>query len=132
MIDHLSFYATDYPATRAFYAAVLPGLGYPLAMEMAATWDSEFPTRRMCAFGPPKKPCFWIIEVKQPATPRHVAFTAASRSAVDAFHAAALKHGARDHGAPGLRPHYHANYYGAFVLDPDGNNVEAVCHQSAA
>jgi catechol 2,3-dioxygenase-like lactoylglutathione lyase family enzyme len=71
---------------------------------------------------------FWVIEVKQPASPRHVAFTASDRKAVAAFHAAALRVGAKDNGAPGPRPKYHAHYFGAFVLDPDGNNVEAVCH----
>jgi catechol 2,3-dioxygenase-like lactoylglutathione lyase family enzyme len=128
MIDHLSTYATDYPATRAFYAAALGALGHGLQAERVATEDADFPTRRMCAFGPPRRPVFWVIEVRDAASPRHVAFTAADRAAVDAFHAAALRAGGRDNGAAGLRPQYHPSYYGAFVLDPDGNNVEAVCH----
>jgi catechol 2,3-dioxygenase-like lactoylglutathione lyase family enzyme len=128
MIDHLSFYATDYLASKAFYAAVLESLGYGLGQELTATWDPEFPGRRMCAFGPPGKSIFWLIEVKTPATPRHLAFTARDRAAVDSFHRAALKAGAKDNGAPGERPHYHPHYYGAFVLDPDGNNIEAVHH----
>jgi len=130
MIDHLSFYATHYPASKAFYEAVLAPLGYGLVREMTATWDPEFPGRRMCAFGPPGKACLWLMEVKEPASPRHVAFTAKDRTAVDAFHHAALQSGAKDNGAPGERPIYHPHYYGAFVFDPDGNNVEAVFHGS--
>ncbi len=129
MIDHLSTYCTDFDATRAFYSSVLPPLGYEKVVDTVSSWDAEWPTRRLCAYGPPGKPAFWVIEVKQPASPRHVAFAAASRPAVDAFHAAALEVGAKDNGAPGPRPIYHPNYYGAFALDPDGNNVEAVCHQ---
>ncbi len=130
MIDHLSTYATDYPATVAFYDAVFSPLGYAKNMEMTTEWDPEFPTRRICAFGLGPKPTFWVIEVKaeNTATPRHVAFVAADRAAVDAFHAAGLAAGAKDHGAPGERPQYHPGYYGAFLLDPDGNNVEAVHH----
>jgi catechol 2,3-dioxygenase-like lactoylglutathione lyase family enzyme len=128
MIDHLSTYATDYPATRRFYEAALGALGHVLQNESVATWNADWPAQRMCAFGPPRKPVFWVIEVKAPATPRHLAFTAADRTVVDSFHRAALAAGGRDNGAPGLRPQYHRNYYGAFVLDPDGNNVEAVCH----
>ena len=128
MIDHLSSYATDYDATRNFYASVLPCLGYQLTTEGVASWDEEFPTRRMCSFGPASKPVFWVIEVREAATPRHVAFGARDRSSVKAFHRAALAVGGRDNGAPGPREVYHPNYYGAFVLDPDGNNVEAVCH----
>ncbi|GAB1137855.1 MULTISPECIES: VOC family protein [Shewanella] len=129
MIDHLSSYATDYPRTRDFYLETLNALGYPLVMELVAEWNSEFPSQRMCAFGPDNKPVFWIIETKTPHTPRHIAFTAADRNAVSRFYQLALEHGGQCNGLPGLRPHYHAHYFGAFVLDPDGNNVEAVCHQ---
>ena len=129
MIDHLSFYATDFEATRRFYDAALAPLGYGKVMELVSTWDPEWPTRRMCAWGPEKKASFWVMEVKQPATPRHVAFVAKDHAAVEAFHRAALGAGGRDNGAPGLRPQYHPGYFGAFVLDPDGNNVEAVCHR---
>jgi len=76
------------------------------------------------------KPFFWIGNGKKPVGGLHVAFTAHSRSQVDTFYQAALTAGGRDNGAPGLRPHYHPNYYGAFVFDPDGNNIEAVCHQA--
>jgi catechol 2,3-dioxygenase-like lactoylglutathione lyase family enzyme len=126
MIDHLSYYATDYPASKKFYDAALAPLGYVCTTEMTATWDTEFPTRRMCAYGPPGKSVFWLMEVKHPVTPRHIAFSAKSHAEVDAFHEAAIAVGAKDNGAPGPRPLYHENYYGAFVIDPDGNNVEAV------
>ena len=128
MIDHLSTYATDYDATKNFYDAVLPVLGYDLNVEMVTTWDEEWPERRICAYGPQTRPIYWVIEVKEAATPRHVAFAAPTREAVDAFHAAAMLAGAEDNGAPGLRPQYHPEYYGAFVIDPDGNNIEAVKH----
>jgi catechol 2,3-dioxygenase-like lactoylglutathione lyase family enzyme len=131
MIDHLSTYATDYDATRSFYRSVLPCLGYEMTSESVASWDERFPDRRMCSFGPGRKPVFWVVEVHEPASPRHVAFSAPDRSSVKAFHRAALAVGARDNGAPGLREIYHAGYFGAFVLDPDGNNVEAVCHAPA-
>ena len=128
MIDHLSSYATDFEATRRFYGAVLPGLGFPCTAEMAMPSDPDLPGRRIAAFGPAGRTCFWVIESLERASPGHVAFRAESRAAVDAFHRAAIEAGATDHGAPGLRPEYHPDYYGAFVLDPDGNNVEAVCH----
>ena len=132
MIDHLSFYATDYAKTKAFYEKSLAPLGYELVREMVTTWDAAWPTRRFCAFGPPNTPVLWIAEVKEAdrATARHVAFVAKDRPAVDAFHAAALAAGGKDNGQPGPRPVYHANYYGTFVIDPDGNNVEAVCHHT--
>ena len=128
MIDHLSTYARDFEATRAFYLAALAPLGFGLQHELVATWDEDFPTRRACAFGPEGKSAFWIIETKLDVTPRHTAFAAPSREAVVAFHEAALAAGGRDNGEPGLRPIYHEHYFGAFVFDPDGNDVEAVCH----
>lgn len=128
MFDHLSCYATDYERTRDFYEKVLPVLGHAKVTEMAADWDQEFPGRRMCAFGPEGRPMFWIIEVKEAATPRHIAFSASSNQMVNEFHAAAIAAGGKDNGAPGPRPIYHDKYYGAFVIDPDGNNMEAVCH----
>ncbi len=128
MIDHLSFYATDYPTTQRFYEQALAPLGARVVMQMSATWNPDWPEQRMCAFGV-ERPIFWIAETRDAATPRHLAFTAKDRAAVDAFHAAAIAAGGIDNGAPGPRPHYHADYYGAFVLDPDGNNIEAVCHR---
>jgi catechol 2,3-dioxygenase-like lactoylglutathione lyase family enzyme len=128
MIDHLSTYATDFAATRAFYAAALGALGHGCQAEAVMPAGPAGPARRTCAFGPPGRPVFWVIEAQVPATPRHTAFAAADRAGVDAFYRAALAAGGRDNGAPGLRPQYHPRYYGAFVLDPDGNNVEACCH----
>ncbi len=127
MIDHLSSYTIDYAAAQRFYEAALAALGIPKQRETTASWDSDFPTRRICGFGP-QRPVFWVIEVREAASPRHVAFSAPTRAAVDAFYRAALGAGGRDNGAPGVRAIYHPTYYGAFVLDPDGNNVEAVCH----
>jgi catechol 2,3-dioxygenase-like lactoylglutathione lyase family enzyme len=127
MLDHVSTYATDFEATRRFYAAALAPLGSKVQMELVTSGDPSFPTRRLCAFGP-DRPIFWVVETRQPSTPRHVAFAAPDRTVVGAFHRAALAAGGRDNGAPGPRPQYHPYYYGAFVLDPDGNNVEAVCH----
>jgi len=130
MIDHVSAYTTHFEASKRFYAAVLAPLGSKLQREITTSWDPEFPTRRMCAFGP-ERPIFWVIEVREAASPRHMAFSAASRTQVEDFHRAALADGARDNGAPGVRAIYHPTYYGAFVFDPDGNNVEAVCHAPA-
>jgi len=132
MIDHLSTYATDYTATRAFYEATLPTLGYKFQFEMTFEEDPELKGRRACAFGPEGRPVFWVIETKVEYTPRHLAFEAPDHGAVDAFHAAGLGAGGSDHGAPGPRPIYHEHYYGSFLLDPDGNNVEAVCHAPTA
>jgi catechol 2,3-dioxygenase-like lactoylglutathione lyase family enzyme len=117
MLDHLALGVRDLAASRAFYEAALAPLGYGIVMERGSS----------VAFGPPARPIFWINE-REPSSGVHVAFQAADRERVDAFHAAALAAGARDNGAPGMRPQYHPHYYGAFVLDPDGNNAEAVCH----
>jgi catechol 2,3-dioxygenase-like lactoylglutathione lyase family enzyme len=128
MIDHLSTYATDYERTRAFYDATLGALGYSRNLEMQTEQDPVWPTRRLAAYGPAGRYTFWLIETREAATPRHIAFVAGHREAVDQFHKAALEHGGKDNGGPGLRAHYHPHYYGAFVLDPDGNNIEAVIH----
>ena len=77
------------------------------------------------------KPQLWLSQGEPPVSPLHIAFAARNRAEVDAFHAAALAAGGKDNGAPGLRPHYHPNYYGAFAIDPDGHNIEAVCHSAA-
>ncbi len=120
MIDHIGIKVADYPRSKAFYETVLPALGYRLIMEGLSG----------AGFGKAGIP-FWIKEgIPTPGV--HIAFQSPDRASVDAFHAAALKAGARDNGAPGLRPHYHGNYYGAFVLDPDGYNIEAVCHLAEA
>jgi catechol 2,3-dioxygenase-like lactoylglutathione lyase family enzyme len=125
MIDHIGFPVSDYARSKAFYEQALAPLGYTLIKEIAET-ESGSPA---CGFGKAGKPDFWIGGEGGLKGILHVALAAADRATVDAFHRAALAAGGRDNGAPGLRPHYHANYYGAFVLDPDGHNVEAVCHR---
>ncbi len=127
MIDHLSSYATDFQATRAFYDSALAELGYSVQFEMVMDKDPDLPGRRACAWGPEGQTIFWVIETLEASSPRHVAFSAADRRSVEAFHEAGLKAGGQDLGAPGLRPIYAEHYYGAFLTDPDGNNVEAVC-----
>jgi len=118
MLDHVTLHVSDLAASKAFYTAALAPLGYAVVM--------EFP--QAAGLGVGGKPDFWIA-IGGPTKPQaHVAFHAADRVTVDAFYAAAIAAGGRDNGAPGLRPHYHPNYYGAFVLDPDGQNIEAVCH----
>ncbi|WAC64313.1 VOC family protein [Pseudoxanthomonas sp. SL93] len=129
MIDHLGFDVSDYARSRAFYSHVLAPLGYGVVMEVTREMTGGY---EGCGFGPPSRPHFWVGKGGgTPGRGMHIAFTAQTRAQVDAFHAAALAAGAQDNGAPGLRPHYHPDYYGAFVIDPDGNNVEAVCHLPA-
>ncbi len=128
MIDHISSYATDFDSTMAFYRAALAKLGYGLQLDRVFEADPDLPGRRASAFGPDGNPTFWVIEVLEASSPRHIAFAAADRRSVDAFHRAGLAAGGVDLGGPGLRPIYHPNYYGAFLADPDGNNVEAVFH----
>ncbi|MGI9317264.1 MAG: VOC family protein [bacterium] len=128
MIDHLSTYAVDFSATKLFYQKVFATLGYTIQCELESDWDDGSLGRRICAFGHNDKSTFWIIESASPSTGRHVAFKANNRQQVDAFYNAAMNAGAADNGVPGLRPEYHENYYAAFVIDPDGNDIEAVCH----
>jgi catechol 2,3-dioxygenase-like lactoylglutathione lyase family enzyme len=135
VIDHINLRVSDYDRSKAFYRAALAPLGFRLAMEV----DSG------AGFAKGPIPSFWVKEGEvvsraglSDATPMagcggpqiHVAFSSASRAMVDEFHRAALAAGGKDNGGPGLRPNYHANYYGAFVLDPDGYNIEAVCHSA--
>ena len=117
MIDHVAFYVSDLEASRRFYEQALAPLGYGLAFEIEG----------MIAFGPKGRPRFAVRVGKDPSTTGHVAFTADDRVTVDTFFAAAMAAGGTDNGAPGLREHYHPTYYAAFVGDPDGNNIEAVC-----
>jgi catechol 2,3-dioxygenase-like lactoylglutathione lyase family enzyme len=120
MLDHLGLNVSDYDRSRDFYAQALAPLGLSLLME---------PMPRIGGFGREGKPTFWITDQRRPVTENvHVAFAAPDRATVDAFHAAALAAGGVDNGAPGVRAIYHPTYYGAYVLDPDGNNVEAVSH----
>ncbi len=121
MIDHFGLSVADYGTSRQFYDHVLQTLGYRRLTEF------ETPAGLIAGDGS-DKPEFWISAGGRCTGKLHMAFTAKSRDQVDAFHAAALAHGARDNGAPGVREIYHPNYYGAFVFDPDGHNIEAVCH----
>ena len=123
MLDHIGLSVTDLTRSRSFYEAALAPLGIEVLLEIGA--DTTGGDAHV-GFGA-TRPQFWVGTGPSPSR-AHVAFAAGSRASVRAFHAAALAAGGRDNGAPGLRPHYHADYYGAFVLDPDGNNVEAVCH----
>lgn len=125
MIDHMGLAVSDFARARAFYERVMPALGAHLMMEFGPEVTGSV---RVAGFGR-DKPDFWISEGEHTAPRVHVAFYATDRAMVDAFHAAALAAGATDNGAPGLRPEYHEHYYGAFVLDPDGHNIEAVCHR---
>lgn len=125
MLDHIGIVVADLSRSKVFYSSVLSPLSVVLIMELTAAQTGG---DAHAGFGAGGKPFFWIASGRRPSGPAHVAFTAPLRSDVDAFYRAALAAGGRDNGAPGLRPHYHASYYGAFVLDPDGNNIEAVCH----
>ena len=132
MIDHMTMRVSDYEKSKAFYLAALTPLGYGLIVEM------DHDGAKIAGFGWPrpnggKKVDWWIVQT--PAAvglaasgPTHLALLANDRGEVTAFYEAAMAAGGKDNGAPGVRPHYHADYYGAFVLDPDGNNIEAVCH----
>ena len=128
MIDHIGFSVSDYQRAKTFYTRTLAPLGYVLIMEVEQETEKGF---LAAGFGANGKPDFWIGGEGKLEKPVHVAITAASRAAVDEFYQAALAAGGTDNGAPGLRPHYHPNYYGAFVRDPDGHNIEAVCHAPA-
>lgn len=124
MLDHAGFPVSDYARSKAFYLQALAPLGYVLIMEVQQD-ENDSPA---AGFGVGGKPDFWIGGEGGLQRPIHIAIAAQNRAAVDAFHRAALAAGGKDNGAPGLRPHYHPNYYAAFVLDPDGHNIEAVCH----
>ena len=117
MIDHVGLCVTEYANSKEFFEEALRPLGYSLIMEFGGT---------SAGFGVKGKPDFWISQGR--TAPVHVAIQSPNRATVDAFHKAGLAAGGRDNGAPGLRPEYHPSYYGAFILDPDGNNIEAVCH----
>jgi catechol 2,3-dioxygenase-like lactoylglutathione lyase family enzyme len=118
MIDHIGVSVTDLDKSIAFYTKALAPLGYALIMK----WE------QFAGFGIAGKPDFWI-GTGTPKDAIHVAFRAGGRAQVRAFYEAAMAAGGKDNGAPGERPHYHEHYYGAFVRDPDGHNVEAVCHE---
>ena len=119
MLDHVGVPVSDFEQSKRFYATALSPLGYELIME---------PSVSTAGFGRRGKPDFWIGHGDR-GQPVHIAFAASDRASVDAFHEEALAAGGRDNGGPGLRLEYHQSYYAAFVFDPDGNNIEAVCHE---
>ena len=119
MLDHVSLNVSDIDASRAFYEQALEPLGVGVIMEYPG----------FAGMGEDQKPWLWIAQRGEPCTSVHVALAVPDRATVNAFYEAAIAAGGTDNGAPGLRPQYHPGYYGAFVLDPDGNNIEAVCHQ---
>jgi catechol 2,3-dioxygenase-like lactoylglutathione lyase family enzyme len=122
VLDHVAVNVSDYERSKAFYEEALAPLGIKLLRE---------PRGGAAGFGSADKPFFWVERRPPPVRGGlHVAFTCEDRPTVDAFHAAALAAGGIDNGQPGERPIYHEHYYGAFVLDPDGNNIEAVCHRA--
>jgi len=120
MFDHVKFGVSDYAASKAFFVKALAPLGVEAGAEGEPSYGIELSGRSnssLCLFQANDKPA-----------PLHIAFVASTRQEVDAFYRAALDAGGKDNGAPGLRPRYHANYYAAFVIGPDGHNIEAVCH----
>ncbi|MET0414355.1 MAG: VOC family protein [Polyangiaceae bacterium] len=126
MIDHTGLSVTDPKKSREFYEKALAPLGYSVLMEIPTEYTGG---AVVLGFGVAPKPDFWIHQ-GPPQTPRiHIAFAADSHAQVDAFYRAAIEAGGKDNGPPGPRPHYHPDYYGAFVFDPDGHNIEAVCHK---
>ncbi|HET6332951.1 MAG TPA: VOC family protein [Polyangiales bacterium] len=130
MIDHMSIQVLDYEKSKAFYTQALGPLGYSVVMEITRDQVPELPSSAVCGLGE-ERPDFWLAGAKAPTSPQHLAFRAPSRSSVDAFFKAALAAGAKSNGEPGVRAHYHPNYYGAFVIDINGHNLEAVCHDPA-
>ena len=121
MFDHIGIGASDLTTSKKFYLEALAPLGVVAVM--------EFPDA--AGLGTPGKPSFWLSAAEAKPAPLHLAFTAERRAQVDEFYRRALAAGAKDNGGPGLRPHYHPDYYAAFVIGPDGHNVEVVCHKPA-
>jgi catechol 2,3-dioxygenase-like lactoylglutathione lyase family enzyme len=127
MIDHTGVSVSNYEQSKRFYRETLTAIGYELIIEFPPSVTGSVD---VAGFGEGGKPDFWVVSGVPNKPPVHVAFRVNSRAVVDAFYKAALAAGGSDNGQPGLRPHYHANYYGAFVRDPDGHNIEAVCHEA--
>ena len=125
MLDHVGFAVADAERSRIFYEAALAPLGLTLVLSITAEQNGSGGAAH--GFGTPGDPFFWIGDNERVGQGTHIAFRAASHEQVDAFHAAAIAAGGTDHGAPGPRPQYGPDYYAAFVLDPDGLNIEAVC-----
>jgi catechol 2,3-dioxygenase-like lactoylglutathione lyase family enzyme len=126
MIDHTGVAVSDFDKSKTFYRTALEPIGFELLFEFSAEVTGF---ADVAGFGEQPKAEFWINRGEPNKPPVHVAFRVRKRSLVDAFYSAALVAGGRSNGAPGLRPHYHSDYYGAFVLDPDGHNIEVVCHE---
>ena len=129
MIDHIGFAVRDAERSRAFYEMTLAPLGIGLLMTIAPEQTEAGGTAH--GFGRDGKPFFWVGDNEKVGEGTHVAFAVATRDEVHAFHAAGLQAGGRDNGAPGLRSHYAPDYCAAFLFDPDGNNIEAVCHAAS-
>jgi catechol 2,3-dioxygenase-like lactoylglutathione lyase family enzyme len=125
MIDHAGINVSDWAKAQAFYDAAFAPLGAKLLYMVPEQYTGGV---KVGGYGR-EKPDFWLHANADTGPGRHYAFVARNRAEVDAFHAAALAAGGKDNGAPGIRAHYHPDYYGAFVIDPDGNNIEAVCHK---
>lgn len=128
IINHVEFPVAEAEGARRFYEAALAPLGLTLVISIDLARTAHGGVRY--GFGKNGYPSLWIHQHSGAELPIHIAFTADDRPAVDAFHAAALANGGTDNGAPGIRERYHANYYAAYVLDPDGNNIEAVCQRA--
>ena len=126
MIDHAGINVSDWEKAKTFYDAAFAAIGAKLVYMVPEQFTGGV---KVGGYGR-EKPDFWLHESTETGTGRHYAFTARNRAEVDAFYAAAMTAGGKDNGAPGIRAHYHPDYYGAFVIDPDGNNVEAVCHKA--
>ena len=126
MIDHTGVLVSDMKKSKAWYSAALAPIGYSLLMEVPGEVKGG---GSAAGFGEPQKPDFWLGEGNPKGVSLHVAFRVQTRAEVDAFYRAAIAAGGADNGPPGIREHYHPHYYGAFVLDPDGHNIEAVCHK---
>jgi catechol 2,3-dioxygenase-like lactoylglutathione lyase family enzyme len=122
MFDHVKFGVSDYAASKAFFLKALGPLGVAVVSEGSPSYGVE-----LCP--PEGKVSLCVYQTEEKPAHLHLAFAADSRQQVDAFYRAALAAGGKDNGAPGLRPHYHANYYAAFVIGPDGHNIEVVCHE---
>lgn len=122
MFDHVGIGVSSLESSKAFFLRALAPLGITVAMEGP----------HGVGLGRGQKPAFWLSPSAHKPAPLHLAFAADDRRQVDEFHRAAIAAGGQDNGPPGLRPHYHANYYAAFVIGPDGHNVEAVCHRPQA
>lgn len=120
IIDHIGFSVSDFKKSNEFYSKALAPLGIEKIVDVEGA----------SGFGKNGKSAFWLGKGNASQSPMHVAFTADSRKQVDQFYEAALASGGKDNGAPGIRDRYHPNYYGAFVIDPDGHNIEAVCHHA--